>query len=253
MGLKEVFRTKNARKRVTLACSAAVFSTIAGNVIASYYLGTMLDNAGITDPKTQLEINIILNAWCLVCALSGTYSADKWGRKPTTVLSTALLTIFIFMIGALTKAFGTSENRSGIYATVACIFLFQGSYSFGWTPILYLYPPEVMHYSIRANGMGVFQFVANAAALVFVFSMPIAVANIGWKIYIINGAWDVLMVFAVQYWWVETKGKSLEEIDEMIEGKRYLKGGIEVGKLEKEGIMVKEDSLDEKSVRQSVE
>lgn len=28
--LKEVFRTPNARKRVTLACSAAVFSTIAG-------------------------------------------------------------------------------------------------------------------------------------------------------------------------------------------------------------------------------
>lgn len=60
--------------------------------------------------------------------------------------------------------YGTSDNHSGIYATVAAIFLFQGAYSFGWTPILYLYPPEVLHYPIRANGMGVFQFSLNTAA-----------------------------------------------------------------------------------------
>ncbi|KAF8585039.1 sugar transporter [Ramaria rubella] len=228
MRLTEVFRTRNARKRVLLACSAALFSTIAGNVIASYYLGSMLGNAGITNTTTQLQINIILNAWCLICSLVGTYSADQWGRKPTTVLSTALLTVFIFMIGALTKVYGSSQNTSGIYATVAAIFLFQGSYSFGWTPVLYLYPPEVLHYPIRANGMGVFQFVLNAAALVCVFAMPIAIANIGWKTYMINGAWDVLMVAAIQYWWVETKGKTLEEIDEMIEGVRH-SDVVEVG------------------------
>jgi len=220
--MREIFRTRGARKRVLLACSAAVFSTIAGNVIASYYLGQMLNNAGITDPKTQLEINIILNAFCLVCALLGTYSCDKWGRKPTVVLSASALTAFIFLIGALTKSFGTSQNTSGIYATVSMIFLFQGSYSFGWTPILYLYPPEVMNFSIRANGMGVFQAVANVTALLFVFTMPIAVANIGWKIYMINGAWDVLCVIAVAYWWVETKDRTLEQIEADIEG---VKGG----------------------------
>ena len=51
--------------------------------------------------------------------------------------------------------------------------------------------------------------------------MPIALANIGWKIYMINGSWDVLMVFAIAYYWIETKGKSLEEIDEVIEGVRH--------------------------------
>ena len=66
LSLGQLFKTPVARKRVLLACSAAVFSTIAGNVIASYYLGTMLSNAGITDTTTQLQINVILNAWCLV-------------------------------------------------------------------------------------------------------------------------------------------------------------------------------------------
>ena len=221
LSLAQMFKTPVARKRVTLACSAAVFSTIAGNVIASYYLGTMLSNAGITDTTTQLQINVILNAWCLLCSIGGTWSVDKWGRKPTAVVCTALLTIFLFIVGALTAVYGTSNSTSGVYGTVAAIFLFQGSYSYGWTPLLYLYPPEVLNYPIRANGMGVFQFVANGVALLIVWTMPIALANIGWKTYMINGAWDVVMVGLIAYYWVETKGRTLEEIDAVLDGVKH--------------------------------
>jgi hypothetical protein len=51
--------------------------------------------------------------------------------------------------------------------------------------------------------------------------MPIALANIAWKIYFINGSWDVLMIIAIAFFWIETKGKTLEEIDEAIEGVRH--------------------------------
>jgi len=162
--------------------------------------------------------NIILNAFCLVCSLIGTYYVDRWGRKPITLLSQASLTVFLFMVGALTKVYGTSNNTSGVYGTVACIFLFQGAYSFGWTPILYLYPPEVLNFPIRANGMGVFQVFLNGAALLMLFTMPIAIANIGWKTYMINGAWDIVVTIIIAYWWVETKGKTLEEVDAAING-----------------------------------
>jgi len=221
LSLIQVVKTPNARKRVSLAVSAAVFSTIAGNVVASYYLGTMLDNAGITSTKTQLEINIILNAFCLVCSLVGTYFVEVWGRKPTAIASQASLTIFLFMIGALTKTYGNSTNNSAIYGTVGIIFLFQGAYSFGWTPVLYLYPAEVLNYPIRANGMGVFQFFLNGAALLMVFTMPIALAHIEWRVYMINGAWDVVVVGLLWFYWVETKGKTLEEIDKALEGEKH--------------------------------
>ena len=54
--LVQMVKTPVARKRMTLAISCAVFSTISGNVIASYYLGSMLTNAGITNTTTQLKI-----------------------------------------------------------------------------------------------------------------------------------------------------------------------------------------------------
>lgn len=121
----------------------------------------MLDNAGVTNTTTQLEINIILNCFCLVISIIGSAFAERLGRRFLAISSTALLTVFIFILGALTKLYGTSTNMSGIYATVASIFLFQGSYSFGWTPLTVMYPPEVLHFTIRANGMGIYTFFAS--------------------------------------------------------------------------------------------
>lgn len=36
-----------------------------------------------------------------------------------------------------------------------------------------------------------------------------------------NGSWDVLEVGFIWWYWVETKGKSLEEIDAVLEGKKH--------------------------------
>ncbi|TVY84968.1 Lactose permease [Lachnellula suecica] len=221
LGLMQTVKTPSSRKRLLLAISVAIITMLSGNNIISYYLGTMLDNAGITDTTTQLEINIILNAWCLTIALIGTYLVDKMGRKLVAVCSTIFLIIFLFMFGGLTAAYGTSTNTAGIYGTVAALFLFQGSYSFGWTPLTVLYPPEVLNFPIRANGMAIYNFFTNAVGLLVTFAFPYALATIEWKIYMINGAWDVLELAFVLYFWVETKGKTLEEIDELFDGVKH--------------------------------
>lgn len=56
LSYKEMVRTPNARKRLSLALSVAVISMLAGNNIVSYYLGDMLSGAGINNTKVQLQI-----------------------------------------------------------------------------------------------------------------------------------------------------------------------------------------------------
>jgi hypothetical protein len=93
----------------------------------------------------------------------------------------------------------------------------MGSYSFGFTPLAQVYPPEVLNYSIRSTGMGVYQFFVNGLGLMATMAFPFALAKIGWKTYMINGAWDVVQVVFIIVFWVETKGKTLEEIDEIFD------------------------------------
>lgn len=221
---KEMFKTPVARKRFLIAISPGIFSCIAGNIIASYYLGAELTTAGITDSVQQLKANVVLNAWCLVCAVCGTLLASNWGRKPTAILSQVLLITCLFIIGGLSKMYADNPNGASsalVYGDVAVMFLFQGFYSIGWTPLLTLYPPEVLNYSIRANGVAGTSFALNAFALVFVFIMPIGLNNITWKMYFVNGSWDIVILGMIIYWWVETKGKTLEEIDALFEGEKH--------------------------------
>ena len=51
--------------------------------------------------------------------------------------------------------------------------------------------------------------------------MPIAIDRLNWKLYLINGAWDIVIVVLVAIFWVETKGKTLEEIDAVFEGEKH--------------------------------
>lgn len=55
MSPKEMIKTPTARKRFLIGMSPGPFSCIAGNIIASYYLGAELDTAGITSTDQQLK------------------------------------------------------------------------------------------------------------------------------------------------------------------------------------------------------
>lgn len=56
LSILQTIKTPSARKRMLLTLSVAVISMLSGNNIITYYLGTMLENAGVTDSTTQLEI-----------------------------------------------------------------------------------------------------------------------------------------------------------------------------------------------------
>jgi hypothetical protein len=110
---------------------------------------------------------VVLNVWCLFCCLAGTHLVAQWGRKPTAMLSQGLLTICLFIIGGLSKKYADNPNGAStslVYGDVAVMFLFQGFYSIAWTPLLLLYPSEVMNYSIRANGLAFSSVALNGLA-----------------------------------------------------------------------------------------
>ena len=162
----EIVKDPIAQRRFLIGTSVGPLSTVAGNLIAIFYLGPELNTAGITDSRTQLRVNVVLNAWCLVCSLFGTFLVSSWGRRPTALIGQSLLTACLFIMGGLSKVYANNGPNSTsnrlIYGNVAVIFLFQGFYSTAWTPLIYLYPTEVMNYGIRANGLAFSSFMLSS-------------------------------------------------------------------------------------------
>lgn len=120
--------------------------------------------------------------------------------------------------------YGSGSNTSGKYASIALIYIFQGFYSFGVSPMIALYPQEISYYKIRAAGAAICRGVSVTFSLIFSFAMSYAMENLGWKFYMINGSWDIIFVLIIYIAWVETKGLGLEEITAKFEGRTILEG-----------------------------
>lgn len=221
IALLEIVRNAPNRRRLALALSIAPLTMLTGSNIITYYYGDMLSQAGITSSKAQMQISLVMSTWQFFTALGGCFLADKLGRRVLCLTALAGCTVMFYVVGALTKVYGGSSSNSGIYGTVASIFIFLGFYSFGLTPLTQMYPPEVLSFNLRATGMALFTVLNKSCAIFVTMVFPYMFDSLGWKTYMINASWNFLFLFLVFLFWVETKGKTLEQIDEIFDGMKH--------------------------------
>ncbi|KAF2111252.1 general substrate transporter [Lophiotrema nucula] len=242
---RELISTPGNRKRLFVVASFGVMIEMFGNFVVSWYLTNILNQAGITNTTTQTQINVILNCFCFIVAIVGSFTLDIIGRRLQTLISIVGMTVTLYMIGGLIKVYGTSTNQSGIYGTIAVIFLFQGFYSFAITPMTSVYPVEIANFKLRSACVAVFRFADCGFGLMASFVMNFAMAKLNWKFYMINASWDVVFLLIVYFFYPETKGLSLEGIATFFEGPQLIEAALadddsskEDGLTGKEGVIV---------------
>ncbi|EPE03315.1 hexose transporter [Ophiostoma piceae UAMH 11346] len=221
LSLIQSFVAPGNRKRLLITATFSLIVMLPGTNIVTFYFGTMLSQAGIEDPTKQLQINIILTSWTLVISLLGAWFADAIPRKTLCAISLAGQIVTFYILAGLTAVYGTSSEKSGIYGSIAMIFLYNAAYGYGITPLTVIYPPEVLSYEIRATGMALYTLTTKLSGLLVTMAFPFALEAIGWKTYIINASADILMLVGVLWYWVETRGLTLEEVDKIFDGEKH--------------------------------
>lgn len=213
---KAMVRSKKRLHRVLILFTQAFTTEMAGSSVGSYYLSILLLQAGVTDSTDRLRVNIIMSSWSLVIAVCGCLMFDKIGRKLQSVISLTGMVICFITLGVLIMKFGDGHNISGMYGAVAVMFLFTGFYSFTFTPLNSLYPPELFPYILRSTGVTLFNIFNAGWGLLASFVLPFAMNGLGWKFYIINASYDIIIIPIVILFWIETKGVDLDTMGEVL-------------------------------------
>ncbi|KAF8583119.1 general substrate transporter [Ramaria rubella] len=220
-----LFKTKQKRHRSLLVIMIGVFGQLSGNGLITYFLPVLLGNAGITSQNKKLTLNFINSVTSFIGALGGSVIVDYIGRRRLLLSGTSALVILLAIISALLSNPGTSSARST--AGISFIYLFMVIFSFGWTGMQALYPAEILDYESRVKGLSFLLVVVQAVSCINTFALPVALANIGWKVYLVFLFWDAFEVVVIYFALVETKGLTLEQIDEVFNQPNPRKYSIE--------------------------
>jgi hypothetical protein len=67
----------------------------------------------------------------------------------------------------------------------------------------------------------------NIISFINTYAAPVGITNSGWKFYILYLAIDALGIAAIYFTFVETKGRTLEEIDEIFANPHPVKRSLQ--------------------------
>jgi MFS family permease len=177
-----------------------------------------MDSVGIKDKNTQALVNGLLNIWNWLIALTSAFFVERVGRRPLFRISTlGMLAVFTAWTVASARFSDTGASAAGV-AVMVLIFAYEIFYCIAFSPLPVAYSVEVLPYSIRAKGMATYVFSTKAAVFVNQYVNPIGLDSISWRFYIVYVAILVAESFIAYGWFLETKGKALEEIAVIFDG-----------------------------------
>ncbi|MEO6965630.1 MAG: sugar porter family MFS transporter [Acidobacteriaceae bacterium] len=197
--------SKKYRLPVFLAITVGMFCQLSGINAILYYLNDIFALAGASQISGDLQA-IAVGATNLVATLLAMSVIDKIGRKKLLLIGTVGLTA---CLTAISIVFFTRSHLDWLVwllmAYIACFAVSQGA-------VVWVYISEVFPTSVRSKGQSLgssSHWVTNAViSLVF----PLMAMSSGAYPFIFFAAMMVIDFFLVLYYYPETNGISLEQM-----------------------------------------
>jgi SP family xylose:H+ symportor-like MFS transporter len=195
----------------------SVFQQLVGINAVLYYAPLMFKNLGASTNTAFLQTVVVgaANALFTVIAI---VTVDKWGRKPLLVLGALIMAVAMIALGFLFNA-----KAVGFGALIAVVLYIAG-FALSWGPVVWVLLAEMFPNSIKGKALTIAVAAQWLANLFVSWTFKVmdgnsalnAMFNHGFA-YWIYGVMSVLAALFVLKYVPETKGRTLEAIQEIWE------------------------------------
>lgn len=210
----DMFKMGESRlfNRAYLAATGQMFQQMCGINVITYYATTIFEQYLGMSPVVAR----ILSACMAMTQLFGGYLAfftiDSLGRRILMLWSAAVMCIAMAVLAGTTS---TENNTAALAIAVVALFVFQFTFTIGFSGLTFLYATEMAPLQIRAAVSA----VSTATVWVFNFILaqvtPVGFNTIKNRYYIVFAVTNFCIVPTVYFFFPETKGRTLEEINEI--------------------------------------
>ncbi|GEQ70810.1 hypothetical protein JCM33374_g4489 [Metschnikowia sp. JCM 33374] len=215
--IKEMFTIRRNRNGALGAWIVMFMQQFCGINVIAYYSSSIFVESNLSEIKAMLAswgfgmINFLF-------AIPAFYTIDSFGRRNLLLTTFPLMAVFLLMAGfGFWIPFDTNPHGRLAVITIG-IYLFACVYSSGEGPVPFTYSAEAFPLYIRDLGMGFATATCWFFNFILAFSWP-RMKNafkpqgaFGWY-----AGWNIVGFFLVLWFLPETKGLTLEELDEVFD------------------------------------
>ena len=207
--LYEPFFTRKYLKPILLAMSIAFFNQLSGINALIYYTAYIFKIAGSGTESALLQ-SVIIGFTNLIFTMAAMTVIDRFGRKRLMIIGSIG---YILSLSAVAYAFYT---ETGGALLLISLLVFIASHAFGQGAVIWVFISEIFPNRVRARGqaLGSFTHWIMAAAISWTFPMIASIS--GWMTFAFYALCMVGQLFWVLIIMPETKGISLEKIQQKL-------------------------------------
>ncbi|KAK2747033.1 hypothetical protein FQN55_005302 [Onygenales sp. PD_40] len=230
----DFMRTRGNRYRLMLLVSLGVISQYSGNALFSNYTNLIYESMGIKEQNKKIPLNGGQTLLSLIVSVTCAFLVDRVGRRPLFLSATTGMVVMFLAWTIASAQYERTQDMSAGYPQIALVWLFSVFYALAWSGLLVAYSLEILPYKLRAKGLMIMNLTVQAALVLGNQTNPIAWIKLPhhWHLSMIYTIWIFIELIFVYFFYVETKGPTLEELARIFDGDEAAVGRVDLDKIE---------------------
>lgn len=201
-------KESNIKRALIIGILLAIFSQITGINAIMYYAPEIFKSTGVGSDSAFIQ-TVLVGVINLVFTFVAIKYVDTWGRKKLLLFGISGMAICLFLIG-----WGFYMQQQG-YLILIAILGYIACFAMSMGPLAFVVIAEIFPTKARATAMSIATFFLWLAVFLVSQTFPVLIGMIGnaytfWL-------YMIVAIMAFLFIWKripETKGKTLEEIEE---------------------------------------
>lgn len=212
-----LFTTKSHFRRVFIGSAVMFFQQFLGCNAIIYYAPTIFAALGLSDNTTSLLGTGLYGIVNFLATIPAIFLIDRVGRKPLLMCGAAGCFISLIIVAGIV---GKYDDQLATYVTpgrtaIAFIFIYDVNFSYSFAPIGWVLPSEIFPIGIRAKAVSITTSSTWMCNFIIGLVTPRMLETMKFGTYLFFGVFAFMAFFFVWFCIPETKGRPLEEMDEV--------------------------------------
>ncbi|MFI5323692.1 MAG: MFS transporter, partial [Thermodesulfobacteriota bacterium] len=189
-----------------------------------YYAPSIFGEAGMKSPDTVILATVSVGVVNVLATFIALWLIDRTGRKPLLYAGLGGMLLSLTAIGAIFALRNTGASLEIGGATVFAVWFYVACFAFSTGPVPWLVMTEIFPLSVRGRAVSIATMSCWGANLIVSFSfLPLLEAVGATYTYWLYALVSLLGIVFVWRMVPETKGMTLEEIEERLLKRKRLK------------------------------